>query len=114
MDWHYRPHSDWIFGSVQGRSRYTTLAKVSEEATGKGVVEEDAKYIVEGWLKETEDAGVVESYVENESSKWTGWQLWGFAEINGERRLVRRFAVRRTDNNKVVHVRLVYDYAGEL
>lgn len=114
LDWHYRGHTDWLFGTLQGRSRYSTLVKIVEESKGKGVVEEDAKYIVEGWLKETEEGEVVESYVDNEGNKWTGWQIWGFAEINGERRLTRRFAIRRKDKNEVVHVRLVYDYAGEL
>ncbi|CAO2656762.1 Nn.00g055650.m01.CDS01 [Neocucurbitaria sp. VM-36] len=114
MDWHYRGHSDWLFGTLQGRSRYTTLANILEESKGKGVVEEDAKFIVEGWLKETEEGEVVESFVDNEGNKWTGWQIWGFAEINGERMLTRRFAIRRKDKNEVVRVRLVYDYAGTL
>ncbi|KAF1839967.1 uncharacterized protein K460DRAFT_297364 [Cucurbitaria berberidis CBS 394.84] len=114
LDWHYRGHSDWLFGTLKGRSRYNTLAKILEESKGNGVVEEDAKYLVEGWLKETEDGEVVESYVDNEGNKWTGWQIWGFSEINGVRRLTRRFAIRKKDKNEVVRVRLVYDYAGEL
>ncbi|KAJ4372214.1 Cyclin-dependent kinases regulatory subunit (Cell division control protein cks1) [Neocucurbitaria cava] len=114
LDWHYRGHTDWLFGTLEGRSRYSTLAKISEESKGKGVVEEDAKYLVEGWLKETEEGEIVESYVDNDGNKWTGWQIWGFAEIGGERKLTRRFAIRKKDKNEVVRVRLVYDYAGEL
>lgn len=112
MDWHYRGHTDWLFGTLQGRSRYNTLAKILEESKGQGVTEDDAKYIVEGWLKETEEGEVVESYVDNEGNKWTGWQIWGFAEIGGERRFTRRFAIRKKDKNEVVRVRLVYDYTG--
>lgn len=114
LDWHYRGHTDWLFGTLQGRSRYNTLEKILEESKGKGAVEEDAKYVVEGWLKETEEGEVVEGFVDNEGNKWTGWQIWGFAEINGERRLTRRFAIRKKDKDEVVRVRLVYDYTGEL
>lgn len=114
LDWQYRGHSDWLFGTVQGRSRYTTLAAVLEEVKGKGVTEEDAKYLAEGWLKEVEEGEVIESYVENEGNKWTAWQIWGFAEIGGERKQVRRIVVRKTDKNEVKRVRLVYDYIGEL
>lgn len=85
-----------------------------EEAKGKGITEEDAKYLTEGWLKETEEGSVMETFVENEGSKWTGWQIWGFAEIGGERKFVRRIVVRKTDKNEAKRVRLVYDYAGEL
>ncbi|KZM25625.1 uncharacterized protein EKO05_0001942 [Ascochyta rabiei] len=114
LDWQWRGHSDWLFGTLNGRSRYTTLASVLEEAKGKGATEEDAKYLAEGWLKETEEEGVVESFVDNEGNKWTGWQIWGFAEIGGERKFVRRVVVRKTDKNEAQRVRLVYDYAGEL
>lgn len=85
-----------------------------EEAKGKGVTEEDAKYLAEGWLKESEEEGVMESFVENEEYKWTARQIWGFAEIAGERVFTRRVVVRKTDENEVRRVRLVYDYAGEL
>lgn len=114
LDWQWRGHSDWLFGTLKGRSRYTTLAAVLEEAKGKGVVEEDAKYLTEGWLKETEEGEVMETFVDNEGNKWTGWQIWGFAEIGGERKFVRHVVVRKSDKNEVQRVRLVYDYVGEL
>ncbi|KAF3040112.1 hypothetical protein E8E12_007786 [Didymella heteroderae] len=114
LDWQWRGHSDWLFGTLKGRTRYTTLSTVLEEAKGKGVTEEDAKYLAEGWLKETEEGEVIESFVDNEGNKWTGWQVWGFAEIGGERKFVRRVVVRKSDKNEAQRVRLVYDYAGEL
>lgn len=90
------------------------MKAIIEESKGKGHVEEDAKYLAEGWLKETEEGEVVESFVDNEGAKWTGWQIWGFAEINGERKLTRRFAIRGKDKNEVVRIRLTYDWAGEI
>lgn len=41
-------------------------------------------------------------------------QIWGFATVNGERWLVRKFAIRRKDKDEVVKVRLCYEWAGEL
>jgi hypothetical protein len=114
LDWQYRGYSDWLFGDLQGRTRYNTLKAILEESKGKGVEEEDAKFLAEGWLKETEDGEVVESFVDNEGAKWTGWQIWGFAEIGGVRMLTRRFAIRKKDRNEVVRIRLVYDWAGEI
>jgi len=114
LDWQFRGHTDHLFGTLQGRTRYTTLKALIEESKGQGVTEEDAKFLVEGWLKETEDGEIVESFVDNDASKWTGWQIWGFAEIDGKRRLTRRFAIRKKDKDQVVRVRLTYDWAGEL
>lgn len=37
-------------------------------------------------------------------------QIWGFAEINGDRRYVRHVVVRKGDDWK--QARLVYDYQG--
>lgn len=34
--------------------------------------------------------------------------------MNGERWLVRKFAIRRKDRDEVVKVRLCYEWAGEL
>ncbi|PSN69603.1 hypothetical protein BS50DRAFT_291681 [Corynespora cassiicola Philippines] len=116
LDWQFRPHSDWLFGDLQGKSRFNTLAAIREENKGKGKIEEDAKFLTEGWLPETEEGEVVESFVDNEKAGWTGWQVWGFAdvEVNGkkERWLCRRFAVRKGD--KVVKVRLCYEWNGDL
>ncbi|KAG9199669.1 hypothetical protein G6514_008224 [Epicoccum nigrum] len=114
LDWQWRGHTDFLFGTVKGHNRYTTLAAVQEEAKGKGVTEDDAKFLAEGWLKETEEGEVIESFVENEANKWTAWQIWGFAEIGGKRMYVRRIVVRKTDKDEFKRVRLVYDYTGEL
>jgi hypothetical protein len=111
LDWHFRGHTDWLFGTVEGRSRYSTLAKILEENKGKGngvITEEDAKFLAEGWLKETEEGEIVEAFADNEGSKWIALQ------IGGERRLTRRFAIRRKDRDEVVRVRMVYDYVGAL
>ncbi|KAF2118126.1 hypothetical protein BDV96DRAFT_596999 [Lophiotrema nucula] len=117
LDWQWRAHSDHLFGDLRGRSRYTTLSAILTDPQGsyedKAALDEDAKFLVgeEGtWLEETKEGEVVESYVENEGKGWTGWQIWGFGDVKGERWLVRRFAIRK--GKEVVRVRLVYEWAG--
>ncbi|KAF1975217.1 hypothetical protein BU23DRAFT_503777 [Bimuria novae-zelandiae CBS 107.79] len=115
LDWTYRPHSDWLFGELKGRSRFTTLDAVRKEAAEMGgVTEQDAEWLTEGWLEETRTGEVIESFVDNEGKGWTGWQIWGFAEINGERWYVRRMAIRRKNEDKAVRVKLCYEWVGEL
>jgi hypothetical protein len=117
LDWQFRPHSDWLFGDLKGRSRYTTIDTILEESKEKGeAIQEDAKFLSEGWLPETREGDVVESFVDNEGKGWTGWQIWGFAELDvddkKERWFVRRFVVRK--GVEVQRIRLVYEWAGEL
>lgn len=114
LDWTYRPHSDWLFGELQGRSRMNTIAAILKENEGKGFLEEDAKFLAEGWLPETLEGEVVESYVDNDGAQWTGWQIWGFSLVNGERWLTRRFCIRKKNKDEVVRTRMVYEWMGEL
>lgn len=75
----------------------------------------DAKFLTEGWLPETQDGEVLESFVDNEKAKWTGWQVWGFAEAKkGERWFVRRIVIRRKDRDEAVKVTLVYEWLSGL
>ena len=110
MDWHYQEHTDWLWGTSKARNRYSTLQKLRDEGTNA----EDVKFLADGWLKETEEGEIVEAFAENEKSKWTALQVWGFAEIEGKRMLTRKFVVWRLDKNEVVRARLVYDYTGAL
>ena len=116
LDWQWRGHTDYLFGTVRGHNRYNTLHTMLEEARNKGVKgeEEDARFLAEGWLGESAEGEVVEGFVENEGSGWTAWQVWGFGEVGGVRRYVRRIVVRKTGKEEVRRVRLVYDFAGEL
>ena len=59
LNWTSREHTDWLFGTVQTKNRYSTLAKVKEEDNGQPA---DAEFLVQGWLKETEEGEIVEGY----------------------------------------------------
>ena len=54
---------------------------------------------------------VIEMYVESISDTWTAQQIWGFSEINGERRQVRRVLTKKGD--KELKVSLIYDYVSK-
>jgi hypothetical protein len=111
LDWKERADSNYLFGNVEGKTRWNTLAGILEENKGKDVIEEDAKYLCEGWLPETTEGEVVESWTQNKEKGWSGWQVWGFATVEGERMLVRRFVVRKGE--KVQRVRMVYAWIKE-
>lgn len=114
LDWTYRDHTDFIFGVLKGRSRYSTLEKFREESRETGATDEDIKYMTEGWLEETQQGDIVECFVSNAASKWISWNVWGFAESGGQRKLIKKFAVRKIDTGAVVRVTMVYDYLGPL
>ncbi|PKS06336.1 hypothetical protein jhhlp_007084 [Lomentospora prolificans] len=106
LDSVFRPHSDWIFGNVRGQSKWISLEEVDDE------------FLTKGWtLDENEEAGPegkkhVLSHVENIDNGWTATQVWGFQEVDGERRYVRNIVIKKGD--KRVNMRLVYDYLGPL
>lgn len=55
----------------------------------------------------------VEGYVVNEKNKWDADQVWGFEIIDGARYYTRRVVVKKTDSDKVLKIRLVYNWAGK-
>lgn len=79
-------------------------------------IEDD--FLKSGWLSgEAEATGPggkdhVLSFVENVDSHWTAEQIWGFMEIEGQRRYARNIVIRKGDER--VNLRLVYDYQGPL
>lgn len=42
---------------------------------------------------------------------WTTEQIWGFAEVNGQRKHVRRILTKQ--KGKEIRVRTVYDWVGK-
>lgn len=108
LDYQWRPHSDYLFGDLKGRSRWIKLADLDE-------ADEDQKFLRQDWLPESAEGEMVESYVENDDKGWTGHQVWGFQEIEvaeeKERRHVRNVVVRKGDD--VQRIKLVFDWAGK-
>lgn len=98
LDDTFREHSDWLFGNVKGRTGWVS---------SKGGI--DDEYLQKGW--EAAQAEFVVGYVESLDSGWTATQVWGFQEVNGERRYARNIVVAK--GKEKVEMRLVYDFYSE-
>jgi len=104
LDWEPREKNDSTFGHVVGRTKRMSVDEIDNE------------YLKQGWLPDTVDTGVIYSYVESDTPKskttWTARQIWGFEEIDGQRRYVRH--VKFTGpKGEDIEARLVYDYSGK-
>ncbi|KAK7540543.1 uncharacterized protein J3D65DRAFT_238961 [Phyllosticta citribraziliensis] len=122
LNWDVSGHVDHVFGSLRGRSRWTTLARVGDEyavgpdAGGEGVAKErelDVQFMRDGdWDDSVTQHGdeVVESWVESVDKGWMAWQIWGFELVDGVRRYVRHVVVRGKGGKGVKRLRLVYDW----
>ncbi len=97
MDWEQGEKSNWIWGKVSGKSRYTKLDSIEDE------------YLREGWSRDCVDGEVVEGYVESVTDKWSATQIWGFAEVEGVRRHVRRILAKKPGSADL-RIRMVYDW----
>ncbi len=108
LDYTFREHSDWLFGTVQGQSKWMTPADITDEFL-KGKEGE--------WLEGEEEKGGpngethILSHVESQDSDWTATQIWGFQIIGGERKYTRHIVVAK--GSERVELKLVYDYLGE-
>lgn len=65
----------------------------------------DDDYLREGWCREGE---LIESTNESVTDTWTVQQVWGFAEVDGQRRHVRKIVGKK--GKQVERVRLVYEW----
>ncbi|ROT35454.1 hypothetical protein SODALDRAFT_328794 [Sodiomyces alkalinus F11] len=105
VDTEWRDHSDWLFGNCRAYSAWRSLDEI-----------EDA-FLKKGWLVGEAEAKApggktfLLSHVENVDYGWTATQIWGFQDVNGERRYARNIIVAKED--KKVEFRLVYDWLGE-
>ncbi|KAF2085661.1 hypothetical protein K490DRAFT_46308 [Saccharata proteae CBS 121410] len=103
----WEPHSDIVFGKVRGRCQWIKTADLEG-------ADEDKKWMREGWDKETLDKGeFIECLVESVDKGWTAWQVWGFEDVNGERRYARHVVVKDKSGKKVQRIKLIYDWAGQ-
>jgi hypothetical protein len=99
MDWQDTLKENWIWGKVNGRSRYVGLKEIEDP------------YLKEGWGQDCVEGEVVEGYVESVKDGWDARQIWGFADVDGQRRHVRKILARRPgwDDQRI---RMVYDWYG--
>ncbi|KAF1824487.1 uncharacterized protein K489DRAFT_378906 [Dissoconium aciculare CBS 342.82] len=100
-EWAERDVQFW--GKVKGKTSYKKISELTDD------------FLKEGWAAEHtaegDDAVILESYTESLADTWTATQIWGFAEVQGERRHVRRILAEK--EGKTERIRLVYNYQGE-
>ncbi|KAI6899849.1 hypothetical protein KC318_g10626 [Hortaea werneckii] len=65
----------------------------------------------QGWNQETLDGEVIEAVNESCTDTWTAVQIYGFAEIDGQRKHIRRTVAKK--GKQVEKITLVYDYAPQ-
>lgn len=101
LDWTFREHDDYLFGAVLGKSRRANVDEIENE------------FLRKGWLPDTVQDGVINSYVKSDTPKsntsWIAEQTWGFEQVNDERRHVRHIDFIGPENEHI-QVRLVYDF----
>ncbi|KAK5135385.1 hypothetical protein LTR08_005327 [Meristemomyces frigidus] len=96
LDGEWRESENKIWGKVKGRTRWVKLADVEDD------------YLKQGW--DSTDGDFIESLVESATDTWTALQLYGFAEVEGARRHVRKVVAKK--GNTVERIRLIYDWKG--
>ncbi|KJZ72334.1 hypothetical protein HIM_08260 [Hirsutella minnesotensis 3608] len=89
-----RSYSHWLFGDVEGRSRWAKVADI------------DDAYLKKGW----EGDELVLSHLSNKGSGWEAYQVQGFQVISGERRYCRNVVI--TKGSERAEFRFVYDFSG--
>lgn len=75
------------------------------------VSELDDDYLKEGWNQETLDGEVIEAVNESCTDTWTAVQIYGFGDIDGQRKHIRRTVAKK--GKQVEKITLVYDYAPQ-
>ncbi|KAI1142872.1 hypothetical protein F5Y05DRAFT_366497 [Hypoxylon sp. FL0543] len=121
LDYVFREHSDWIFGRVQGRSRWIGAADLAAlvapdgEAVKGGWAKDD--FVARDWLEGDAEKGGPDgethilNHVQSLDNGWTALQVWGFQDIGGERRYTRNIVVAKGD--KFVEFKMIYDWIPE-
>lgn len=99
MDWEWTEKYNRIWGKVHGKSRYVKLGEIEDE------------FLRDGWEEHCVREGIVEGYVESATDKWSARQVWGFAEVGGERKHVRRILAQKPGQESL-RIRIVYDWKG--
>lgn len=118
LDYVFREHRDWLFGHVQGRSRWLgagELPALVDEARAEKWVDDD--FVALDWLEgDAEKAGPkgethMLNHVQSLDAGWTALQVWGFQDVGGERRYVRNVVVAK--DGKFVSFKMIYDWVPE-
>lgn len=91
-----RDHSDWLFGDIKNLTRWISLEEIEDT------------FLQSGWLCEEGGENLIFSRAVSEVNGWTATQVWGFQEINEERRHCRNIVIEKEEQR--AEFRFVYDW----
>ncbi|KAK5124105.1 hypothetical protein LTR85_001808 [Meristemomyces frigidus] len=93
-EWGERANKIW--GQVKGMARFLKISELEDD------------YLKEGWSQDCIDGEIIDSVNESVGNGWKALQVYGFADVDGQRKHVRR--VVTTKGKQVEKIRLVYDW----
>ncbi|KAK4897705.1 hypothetical protein LTR27_004477 [Elasticomyces elasticus] len=96
LDWEWNEVENFIWGKVRGRNRVTKVSELDDD------------FLKQGWSQDCVEDGVVETVSKSLTSGWAATQIFGFADVDGQRKQVRRVLGRKGD--QVERVMQVYDW----
>lgn len=99
LNWEWFEKNDRIWGKVRGKARIIKLSELEAD-----------DYLKSGWAQDCVEGDVIEMQVDSLTDTWTAQQVWGMAEVKGERRQVRKVLAKKGD--KVHRIMIVYDYVS--
>ncbi|KAJ3840043.1 hypothetical protein F5878DRAFT_580718 [Lentinula raphanica] len=99
FNWQEQTRDTKLIGTIVTKAKRVKLDEVENA------------YLKEEWSADTVENGVILIHAVPKEGEWSVYQTWGIADINGEKRHVRRFAF--TGPKRSVEHRFVYDYLGE-
>jgi hypothetical protein len=88
LDHEWMENRDPFFGLTRGRSRWTNRSKVEEEG-------------LRDVLDELDEGGLIEVTGGDVDGNWRAMHVWGFLEIQGHRKPVRKVVVKGKDGEEV-------------
>lgn len=111
LDWTARPHADYLFGKLEGKSRWVDLDDPAQAA------ELPDEFLTRHWLRGDGNGGgpngrmQVQAYVRSLERDWQAQAVWGFETVDDKRYHTRHVVVNKaSDGTERRAVRLVYDF----
>ncbi|KAK4985521.1 hypothetical protein LTR50_005929 [Elasticomyces elasticus] len=96
VDGEWSQKDNKIWGPVRTRTRFVKLRDIDDD------------FLKAGWTQDCLEGEVIETMDESLSDTWTARQVYGLAEVNGEKKQVRKIVAKKGD--QVERIRMVYNW----
>jgi hypothetical protein len=113
-----KSEEEYILTDTWAEKEHTVFKHIKAKANRVPVSELPYEYLKQGWIESEMKDGciLVESHSDKDKNPndWHAWQVWGIAEIDGERKFIRRNKLIGDKGKVDIELCLVYDYTGAL